>query len=172
MFRILDHDGARNHRRFGLDLIRWSSCRLVSWPFFSVIAVCFSSILVFCGKKSLLYTVNLLFFSTNLIFGLVAIKLFGVSAYGVFVASLVSGALCFVLAYRTSGDFVFVVFVKENDDLYIAAEVTLGAFAASRPIRLRKVLAATRPGKARSPTVGPKGSVSCNHQQHDLPQVR
>ncbi len=105
------------------------------------------SVMMICGRTSLLFSVNLAFLLLNVAGGILFYNLFGVSAYGVFVASLVSGALAFVLAYRALGDFVFVVFIKENDDLYSPPKSRLGAFADRLPIRRRKPPAARPPRK-------------------------
>ena len=153
-------------RRFGL---RFDQMELLQVGFVAIflqsLLFVSSSILVLCGKIYLFMIVNLLFFSTNLIFGLVALKMFGISAYGVFVASLVSGALCFILAYRTLGDFVFVVFVKENDGLYMPPRSLMGGAACAAYSRLHKALAAMSRRTSAIPTVPePSGSVSGNHQ--------
>lgn len=77
-----------------------------------------SAILLLCNRSTIFFQINFGFFAINLVLGVAFLHIFGVSAYGVFVASLVCGAACFVFAHRALGELVFIVFIKENNDLY------------------------------------------------------
>lgn len=77
-----------------------------------------SAILLLCNRSTIFFRINAIFFAFNVVLGIVFYHVFGISAYGVFVASLICGVASFVFAYRSLSDLVFIVFIKENNDLY------------------------------------------------------
>ncbi len=106
------------------------------------------SILILCNRSIVFFRLGLLFFALNLGLSAMFHGMLGVSAYGVFMASLVSGALSFVFAYRSLGNFLYVIFVRENDGLYADAPPlsvpTLRDIAAAGRARLGRLAAIFR----------------------------
>lgn len=79
-------------------------------------ANCF--VIMLCNRVIKFFQLQLVFCLTNLIVGALAYIWFGVSAYGVFVASLVSSLVSFIFAYDALKNFLFISFVQENAELY------------------------------------------------------
>jgi polysaccharide biosynthesis protein PelG len=77
-----------------------------------------STILLLCNKNTIFFRINLYFIIMNIVMGVIFFEIFGVSAYGVFIASLICGVTSFVFTHRALSELVFIVFIKENSDLY------------------------------------------------------
>jgi O-antigen/teichoic acid export membrane protein len=77
-----------------------------------------SAILLLCNRSAIFFRINLSFIVINLVLGLMFFQIFRVSAYGVFVASLICGVTSFIFAHQALNELVFIVFIKENNDLY------------------------------------------------------
>ena len=82
-------------------------------------ANCF--VIMLCNRTRAFFALQLIFSAANLVAGVLAYAWFGISAYGVFVASLASFSISAVLAYRTLRGFLFSVFVQENSALYASS---------------------------------------------------
>jgi uncharacterized membrane protein len=77
-----------------------------------------SAIIMLCNGTRTFFRLALGFCLTTLVLGIGCYLLFGVTAYAIFLAALICSAASFVLAYRAVGDFLFTIFVRENDGLY------------------------------------------------------
>lgn len=99
-----------------------------------------SAVIMVCNRTRTFFQLNLAFLTLTLTLGVGGYWLSGVTAYPVFLASLVSAALSFVLAYRALSDFLFTIFVRENDGLYVAPPVpTPGALLARGAAAARRL---------------------------------
>lgn len=78
-------------------------------------------VIMLCNRKRAFFGLQLIFCAANLVAGILAYVWFGISAYGVFVASLASFSVSAVFAYRTLKGFLFGVFVQENSGLYASS---------------------------------------------------
>ncbi|MFO1209999.1 MAG: exopolysaccharide Pel transporter PelG [Amaricoccus sp.] len=95
-----------------------------------------TAIIMVCNRTRTFFRLALMFFVTTVALGVGFYLLVGVSAYAIFFASLISATASFVFAFRAVGDFLFTIFVRENDGLYAERpDVTPGELA-------RNVLAA------------------------------
>ena len=79
-------------------------------------ANCF--VVMLCNRTRAFFELQLIFCATNLVAGILAYAWFGISAYGVFVASLASFSVSAFIGYRTLKGFLFSVFVQDNTALY------------------------------------------------------
>jgi uncharacterized membrane protein len=79
-------------------------------------ANCF--VIMLCNRARRFFQLQVIFGASNLVAGILAYWWTGVSAYGVFVASLVSCLVSFVFAYGSLRSFLFIVFIRENAALY------------------------------------------------------
>ena len=87
----------------------------------AIVYLC-SAVLILCSRNGLFYMVQLVFFTTNLIASLAFYAVLGVSAYAIFLASLISAALAFILGYKALARYDYLVFVGENETLYAQAK--------------------------------------------------
>jgi uncharacterized membrane protein len=89
-----------------------------------------TAIIMLCNRARIFFRLSLVFFLTTVTLGIGCYLIFGVTAYAIFLASLVCAAASFVFAYRAVGDFLFTIFVRENDGLYAERpDVTPGELA-------------------------------------------
>jgi uncharacterized membrane protein len=95
-----------------------------------------SAILLLCNRSTVFFRINLGFIAINLVLGVTFLHIFGVSAYGVFVASLVCGVTSFIFAHCALGELVFIVFIKENNDLYAEQPLPIHSLIRSMVVAL------------------------------------
>lgn len=101
-----------------IELIRIGTVAVLMQAVFFVAC----AILMICDQTRTFCNLNLTFLVLNLTLGLIFQRLFGVSAYGVFVASLVCGVVGILAARRALSEFLFIVFVSGNAGLYAEPE--------------------------------------------------
>lgn len=114
----------------------------------AVLLQCFfflcSSIVLMCNRNATFFRMNLGFILINLVLGLTCLHIFGISAYAVFFTSLICGVTSFIFAHQALSELLFIVFIKENNDLYAEQPLPISSLIRSMIVTLVRRLSNRR----------------------------